>query len=182
MSRRRFLRSGMAAGAASALFPWLGRAQAGRTPRLILFYTPHGTVWDRWRPGASPTDSMILEPLARHEHKLCVLDGLRIWDAYDHRVPHTYDLPALWTGSPIDTEASDYTRVDHGVSFGWNLGRSVDQEIATRLAVTHPFRTLELGVGTTGAHPATRMIYTGAGMPRHPLSHPGRAYDQVFMG
>ncbi|MEM9074928.1 MAG: DUF1552 domain-containing protein, partial [Myxococcota bacterium] len=47
---------------------------------------------------------------------------------------------------------------------------------------THPFRTLELGVGTTGAHPATRMIYTGAGMPRHPLSHPGRAYDQVFMG
>lgn len=184
MKRRDFLRAGATAAAASSLFPWLSKANAQptRLPRLILFWTPHGTVWNHWRPTSGVTNSMILAPLARHQTKINVLDGIRIWDAYDHRVPHTYDMPAMWSGSPIDTDADDYTRMDHGVSFGWNLGKSVDQEIADRLAVSNPFRTLELGVGCGNAHPATRMIYTGAGMPRHPLDNPGRAYDQVFMG
>jgi hypothetical protein len=185
-TRRSFLGASGAL-AAGALFPWLhARADAPPPRRLVLFYTPHGTVWDRWRPrqgAGGPSDfamSPILAALERHRSRVVILDGLYMRDPYPHRVPHTFDLPALWTGAPVDVSATDFSRPDHGVTFGWNLGRSIDQEIATRLPQGTPFPTLELGVLNSGAHPATRMIYTGAAAPRHPLQTPSQAFDHVF--
>ena len=186
LSRRSFLRTLGAAGAGVALMPWLSaRADDEPMPRVILFYTPHGTVWDRWRPTGSGTSfalSPILAPLERHKKQLVVIDGMNIASPYSHRVPHTYDLPALWSGSPIDTTATDFERTDHGVTFGWNTGTTIDQYLAGRLSPDTPFPTLELGVLCGGSHPATRMIYSGPRAPRHPLTNPGLAFDQVFGG
>ncbi|NUO52046.1 MAG: DUF1552 domain-containing protein, partial [Polyangiaceae bacterium] len=39
---------------------------------------------------------------------------------------------------------------------------------------------LELGYGCGGLHPATRMIYTAAGMPRSPLDNPETAFNTLF--
>ena len=68
ITRRRLLTTG---GAAIALFPWLDAAAAPTPMRLLLVFTPHGTVWDQWRPSGGETDftlSYILEPLAAHPH------------------------------------------------------------------------------------------------------------------
>lgn len=183
-SRRGFLKGVAGLGAAAAVLPWLEAKAAGDPlPKLILFYTPHGTVWDQWRPSGSETNftlSPILAPLQNHKSGLVIIDGLNIASPYDHRVPHTYDLPALWSGSPIDTTASDFERQDHGVTFGWNTGTTIDQTLATALEPDTPFPTVELGVVCGGSHPATRMIYTGPRSPRQPLDKPDIAFDHLF--
>jgi hypothetical protein len=186
--RRAFLKALGGVGAvtaATSLFPWLrARSQdAAAHKKLVLYYTPHGTIWDQWRPTGGETDfelSHILEPLAAHRDRLAIIDGLQIAAPYEHRVPHTYDMPAIFTGSPIDVATTTFYREDHDVSYGWNTGVSIDQTIASRLALTTPVRTLELGTQSGGSHPASRMIYTGPAEPRQPLDHPSLAWEQVF--
>ncbi|MCA9618658.1 MAG: DUF1552 domain-containing protein [Myxococcales bacterium] len=183
LSRRAMLKAGLGASALS-LFPFLDEAKAETAPRrLLLFYTPHGTIWDQWRPTGSETNftlSPILAPLASHKSRLAIVDGIRLETGTSYYVPHTYTMPLLWTGSPIDTNASDFCRPDHGVCFGWNTGVSVDQFIAGQLQEQTPYNTLELGFGCGGLHPATRMIYSGPAMPRSPLDSPNAAFDALF--
>lgn len=189
LSRRAFACGAAATGAlaaAATVFPWLRSARAQQVvgaPKLLLYYTPHGTIWPSWRPTGGETDftlSYILEPLQAHRDRVVIVDGLRIADPYEHRVPHTYDMPAIFTGSAIDTGAALFDRADHGVSFGWNLGTSIDQTIAARLGAATPHRSLELGVQCGSSHPASRMIYTGPAEPRQPLDQPSLAWDQIF--
>ena len=188
MITRRQLFAGAGGLAAASLLGTHRLARAAKAPpkRLVLFFTPHGTVWDDWRPTGTATNftlGSILQPLAAYQDRLALIDGMQIRSPYDHRVPHTYDLPALWTGSPIDTEADLFERTDHGVSFGWNTGTSVDQFIATELPLTTPYRTLEFGVGTgNGLHPARRMIYTGPAAPLDPFDGPQTAWNALFRG
>ncbi|MCA9580398.1 MAG: DUF1552 domain-containing protein [Myxococcales bacterium] len=184
-SRRSFLRLG-AAGSALSLFPWLeSPASAADVPpkRIILYYTPHGTVWDQWRPGGGETNftfSPILTPLSKHRDKIIIVDGAHMISGTEYYIPHTYTMPTLWTGSPIDTSSSLFERMDHGQSFGWNTAPSVDQVIANQLPQTTPYKTLEFGYLSGGLHPNARMIYTGAGLPKNPLDTPKRAFDGYF--
>lgn len=185
LTRRSFLTKAGIAGSALALFPWLanaGRAQE-RAPRLILFFTPHGTVWDRWRPAGGERDftmSPILMPLSAHRDRMVILDGIRIENGTPYYIPHTYTMPVLWTGSPIDVSATGFCREDHMQCFGWNTGVSVDQHIAAMLPRTTPYATVELGYRSGGAHPATRMIYTGASAPKTPIDGATRAWETLF--
>ncbi len=187
LTRRNFLGALGLAGGAAALFPWLAqRASAGGAPkRLVLFYTPHGTVWDRWRPTGGETDfafSPILSPMSHHRDRVVIMDGVRIESGTDYYIPHTYTMPLLWTGSPIDaTSATLFCREDHGNRcFGWNTGTSVDQFIASRLPATTPYGTIELGIGNGGLHPATRMIYSAPAAPKSPLDGPSTAWSTLF--
>jgi hypothetical protein len=184
VSRRAFLGAAGVAGSALALFPWLDAVAAPSPMRLLLFFTPHGTVWDQWRPTGGETGftfSPILEPLEPHRDRMVIVDGVELKVGTDYYIPHTYTMPLLWTGSPIDTSTSDFCREDHGQCFGWNTGVSVDQFIATQLAgVPTPYSSIELGVGCGGLHPATRMIYTGPAMPRSPLDAPDIAFSTLF--
>lgn len=192
-SRRTLLRAGLgggalaAAGSALGLFPWLGAAKAAAVPpRLLLFFTPHGTVWDQWRPTGSETNfalSPILEPLAAHKDRLVIVDGVELVTGTSYYIPHTYTMPLLWTGSPIDTASTLFCREDHMQCFGWNTAASVDQVIASSLGGTPtPHNTIELGVGCGGLHPATRMIYSAAAEPRSPLDSPEAAFATLFAG
>lgn len=191
-TRRSLLKRAALAGGAAALFPWLdalrprrARAQAatGPQPKLLLFYTPHGTVWNEWRPSGGETDftlSPILEPLIDHRERIVILDGVSMISGTEYYIPHTYTMPLLWTGSPIDDAASDFCRDDHMRCFGWNTGISVDQHIAAQLESDLPYPTIELGYACGGLHPATRMIYSGPGMPKSPIDDPARAFDTLF--
>ncbi|HEY3496166.1 MAG TPA: DUF1552 domain-containing protein [Polyangiaceae bacterium] len=187
ITRRRLLASAGVAGSALALFPWLERRASAQTlpPRLLLYYTPHGTVWDRYRPSGGETDfelSPILTPLADHRDRLVITDGLEMECGTEYYIPHTYTMPVLWTGSPIDTASSTFCRDDHGQCFGWGTGTSVDQEIARRLAPATPFSTIELGYQCGNLHPAKRMIYSSSGTTKNPLDDPARAFEQLFGG
>ena len=191
-TRRAFMKRAALAGSAAALFPWLdalqprrARAQAaGPTPKLLLFFTPHGTVWNEWRPSGGETDftlSPILEPLIDHRERIVILDGIAMESGTEYYIPHTYTMPLLWTGSPIDDTATQFCREDHGGRcFGWNTSVSVDQHIAAQLAGDLPYPTIELGYACGGLHPATRMIYSGPGMPKSPIDDPARAFDTLF--
>ena len=113
-SRRAFLQQVGLAGGAAALFPWLDRvqAQAAPAPKLLLFFTPHGTVWDRWRPTGGETDftlSPILMPLSEHREHIAIVDGISMVSGTDYYIPHTYTMPLLWTGSPIGPTGSPKT-------------------------------------------------------------------------
>ncbi len=173
-----------AAGSALALFPWLDAAAAEGAPRILLFFTPHGTVWDQWRPIGGETDftlSPILDPLSAHRERMVIVDGISLDVGTEYYIPHTYTMPLLWTGSPIDTSTAEFCREDHGQCYGWNTGVSVDQFIASQLpAGQTPYSSIELGLGCGGLNPATRMIYTAPAMPRSPLDSPELAFSTLF--
>jgi hypothetical protein len=187
MTSRRRLLAGGAAASALALFPWLERrAQAAALPpRILLYYTPHGTVWDQFRCAGGETTftlSPILAPLAEHRERLVIVDGLALDHGTEYYVPHTYTMPALWTGSPIDTASTTFCRDDHMQCFGWGTGTSVDQAIAARLAPDTPYPTIELGYQCGNLHPAKRMIYTSAGNTKNPHDDPAKAFETLFGG
>ena len=175
---------------AGLLAPWLPGsrvAHAGEVPprRLVLFYTPHGTIYDAWRTTSGPDGlnfGPILAPLARHRDSVVVLDGLRVI-ADSVGAPHTKGFPLLWTASPL-LEDKTFSRDDgNGVYyFGWNSGPSVDQAIADQLNLSLPYRSLEFGVRPGGTHPGHRMIYRGAAQPLAADSDPYQVYARLFGG
>ena len=124
-SRRAFLRGlGVAAGL-SPFIPLLNAsAQESVFPkRLILFYTPHGTVLDQWKPVGTETNftfGRILAPLEKHKSKLVVINGLSIPDN-GVGAPHTKGPALLWTGSTLLDDGT-FIRSDGsgGPTYGWN--------------------------------------------------------------
>ncbi len=125
---RRALLSGL--GVSTALSPFIplldAEAQdATDAPpvRLILWFTPHGTVYDNWKPSGGQTDftlSPIRKPLEPYRAKLNILDGLKI-QADGVGAPHTKGPPLLWTASPLNSDMT-FTRSDGsgGMYYGWN--------------------------------------------------------------
>ncbi len=184
-SRRKFL-AGLGAGAALAPFvPILNASgQEMTTPRrLLLFFTPHGTVWNQWRPTGSGTSfelSRILKPLAAVQKKIVVIDGMGI-RADGVGAPHTKGPALLWTASPLLDDGT-FKREDcsGGCSFGWNSGPSLDQVLAQKLKGATPFPSLELGVQSSGGFPGTHMIYAGPARPVPPRQDPVAAYAELF--
>ena len=108
-------------GGAAATMAWLasGRGRADRImtaepapTRFVVFFTPNGTVRDRWLPSGGETDfslSPILSPLARHRRRLAVIDGLDMrstengpGDGHQKGMGHMLTGTSLLTGSGFD--------------------------------------------------------------------------------
>lgn len=182
---RRTLLAGL--GGAAALLPFLPLLEAAGDDsfpkRIVLFFTPHGTVWDQWRPHRT-ADSFdlgsILAPLAPFKSKLNILDGLAVHDD-GPGAPHTKGPALLWTGSPLSNEGV-FTREDcaGGCTFGWNTGASFDQVLAQRFAHRTTYDSLELGVFSGGGHPGQSMIYTGPSAWVPARQDPTAAFDELF--
>lgn len=182
LSRRQLLlRLGSAAVAAPFLPLLHSSAQDPAYPkRLLLVYTPHGTVYDNWKPSGTTTDftlSPILAPLAAHQTRLNVLDGLRIEHSRVPAPPHTEGMSLIWTGSHLG-EGNTFMIQEYPVD--WVTGPSIDQAIAQRIGAQTPFRSLELGVKASGNSPTARMIYAGARQPLQAEGDPARAFDRLF--
>ncbi len=173
-------RRGFTAGLGAALLaaPFLGlltrsrRARAATgvaAKRLVVFFSPNGTVPARWRPSGSETAwafpaGSILEPLAPHRDRLVVVDGLQFVGATNHEG----GMAAMLTGS--------------GSAGGESRGMSIDQFVAAAIGGATRLRSLELGVQTSawGGSVQTRMSYTGAGQYAPPDDSPRGVYARLY--
>jgi hypothetical protein len=184
LSRRAFL-TGLGAASLAPYLPLLNASgqEALFPKRLLLFFTPHGTIKERWKPSGTENDfalSPLLAPLERHKSKICVLSGVNMQDV-GVGAPHTKGPPLVWTGSRLLDDGT-FIREDGsgGPTFGWNSSPSVDQVIAQRIGGSTAYRSLEFGVRCAGSNPANRMIYTDARQPLQPATDPWAQFERLF--
>lgn len=141
-----------------------GRAAARR---LIVFFTPNGTVHRHWRPVARGADfelapGSILEPLSALRRELVVIDGVDYFGTSNHEG----GMAAMLTGG----------------TGGATAGASIDQYIAGAIGGDDRFPSLELGVQTSawGGSVQTRMSYRRAGEMVPPEDDPRALYTRLF--
>lgn len=183
-SRRGFL-AGLGAVGLSPFLPILNvSGQESLQPkRLLLFFTPHGTIKEQWKPTGTETDftlGNLLKPLERHKKKINVLSGINMVDT-GVGAPHTKGMPLVWTGSKLLDDGT-FKRADGegGPSFGWNSSPSVDQVIANAIGTKSAYRSLEFGIRSGGNNPASRMVYSAAKKPLAPATDPWSQFDRLF--
>ncbi|MFV8754511.1 DUF1552 domain-containing protein [Nannocystaceae bacterium ST9] len=172
-SRRHFL-SLAAAGLAGV--PLLGsfarRSRAagdGPARRLVVFFSPNGTIPQFWTPSGSGSNyafpaGSILEPLAGLEDQLLLIEGLDFYEADNHEG----GMAAMLTGKGGAADLSG--------------GMSIDQFVAAQLGAATKFPSLEFGVQTSawGGNVQTRMSYAGPGEYVTPDDDPLHVYDRMF--
>ena len=173
ISRRSF---GMGLGATVLAGSWLrglggvAHANGGSTAkRLVVFFTPNGTIHNHWRPQGSGADftlppGSILEPLSEHQSKLVILDGIDFYGTSNHEGGMSHML----TGGGAISDVGG--------------GASVDQFIAAQIGTGLPFPSLELGVQTSawGGNVQTRMSYTAPGAYAPPEDDPTKVYNRLM--
>jgi hypothetical protein len=144
-------------------------AATATAKRLVVFFTPNGTVHKYWRPtGSGEAFSFIkggiLEPLAPHASELVICDGID-FVGFDNHAP---GMAGMLTGNG---GASSATR-----------GMSVDQYVAANLGANTRFDSLEFGVQTSawGGQVQTRMSYSSAGTFVTPEDRPRNAFQRMF--
>lgn len=149
--------------------PRASAAAPKKAKRLIVFFSPNGTIHSHWRPKGTETSfsfgaGSILEPLAAHTKNLLVIDGLD-FKATDN---HEAGMRAMLTGN--------------GGAGDVGAGASVDQYIAREISKDSRFPSLDLGVQTSawGASVQTRMSYSAPGEFVPPNDSPTDAFRRMF--
>lgn len=173
LSRRRF---SLSLGASLLAAPLLGllngtlRADASKfAKRLVVFFSPNGTIHKHWRPSGSgagyslPAGS-ILEPLAPHKGDIIVCDGIDYHGVDNHEA----GMSNMLTGGGGASTTSG--------------GMSIDQYIASKIGKDDRFPSIELGVETSawGGNTQTRMSYAGPGVYVPPDDSPTSVFQRMF--
>jgi hypothetical protein len=188
MHRRHFLRNlGISAAAIPFLagLPSLGLSgTSGRKQRLIIMFSPNGTIPAAFWPDEEGGDfalKEIMQPLEPYRNRMLVLHGLcnRVRGDGDN---HMRGMSCLLTGIelfPGNIQGGSDTPA------GWASGISIDQEIGNFLQSRPETRTrfgsLEFGVGVSDrADPWTRMSYAGPNKPVAPISDPYQMYEKLY--
>lgn len=184
LSRRAFLRgSGAMLGLPflNAMMPGVARAGGALPKRLIVIYTPNGTVPKNFWPKGQGSDfalSPILQPLERHKRDLVVVGGLDLLSGNNGPGdPHQRGTGTCLTGVSLlqGTFSGDNNEVA-----GWAAGISVDQHVANAISTDTPYRSLEFGVMVGDPTVRGRISYAGRGKPMPPENSPGKLYERVF--
>ena len=173
LSRRDFLRNTSAALALSSfcrgLTPEASANTSGVASRLIVFFSPNGTIHHQRRPTGSGTSfafpaGSILEPLEPIRDHLVLIDGLDFHLATNHEP----GMGAMLTGSGGASDPGG--------------GASIDQYVAAQLQAGTRFPSLELGVQTSpwGASMQTRISYGPGGVYVTPDDNPHGVYERLF--
>ncbi|MEM6996913.1 MAG: DUF1552 domain-containing protein [Myxococcota bacterium] len=181
ISRRAFL-GGAATTAALAPFVPVLESQAGASgypTRLIVLYTPAGSIMPRWRPTGTEKNwelSQLLTPLAPHKEDIIVIDGVDN-EAAHHGVAQPGQgghraLASLWSGVPeIGTSEANL----------WSGGVTLDQHVAQRVGGETLFPSLEFGADIRDENTALhRLSYTGAAEPIEPVADPQVMLERIF--
>lgn len=181
-SRRRFL-GGAAASALS--LPFLSslvsrsvRAADGvAAKRLVVFFSPNEPI-DRahWKPPGSGDEFALtslpamMSSLEPHRQDLVVVGDLEMKtrDIETHGAGHV-GIGHMLTGRTVSPYGS-------GNAEFWASGISVDQHVAAARGVD----ALTLGARPGGSNGNSRISYTGANEPVHPLTRPDEAFDALF--
>jgi hypothetical protein len=147
------------------------RAQgaANRPSRLLIFFSPNGTIPHLWAPEGGENDYRfrddgMLTPLTDYRDDLLVMNGIDFLTGNNHEG----GMGAMLTNG----------------GGGVTNGMSVDQFIAGHIGADSRFQSLELGVLTDpwGASIQTRMSYAGSGQFVHPDADPRSVYRRMFGG
>jgi hypothetical protein len=186
LSRRTILRGlGGAAIALPLLDAMRGRSASALDPegpkRLIVMYTPNGTIAHNFWPKGSENDftlSPILAPLAQHKKDLLILRGIDMLSSLDGPGDaHQKGTGQCLTATPL--LEGDFAG-DAGQSAGWAGGISLDQRVANHFGTATPYASLELGVAVQGSTVGSRISYRGKGQPVPPENNPYAAYQRLF--
>lgn len=179
--RRKFLRD---LGISTAALPFIGGlpslfanpAAPVRKKRLVIMFSPNGTVQEKFWPDAVGKDfqfKSILEPLAPFRDKTLLLKGVynKIQGDGDR---HMRGMSCLLTATEL---APGNIQGGSDTPAGWASGISIDQEIKNflqgRAETQTRFGSLEFGVAVPKrADPWTRMSYAGANKPVAPIDDP----------
>jgi hypothetical protein len=187
-SRREFVRTlGISAAAMPFLanLPSLGFAnQSKRKQRLIVLFSPNGTVPKNFWPEETGTDftlKPILKPLEPFQKQTMILHGVgdKVRGDGDN---HMRGIGCLLTGVelyPGNIQGGSHTPA------GWASGISIDQEIKNHLQKNEATRTrfgsLELGVLVPErADTWTRMSYSGPNKPIAPVDDPYQLFNKLY--
>jgi hypothetical protein len=171
-TRRRFIGGLSSSILASPFLRFLNQealANEGIPKRLVVFFSPNGTIHEHLWPQGSEhqfefMEGSILEPLSAHKEDLIVIKGLDLYNADNHEG----GMAAMLTnGGGSGTETNN---------------RSIDQIIAEHISMGSRFPSLELGVQTSawGGTVQTRMSYSGEGMFVTPDDSPSNVYQRMF--
>lgn len=191
LNRRTFLRD---LGLSAAALPFVtglpglraaSPAAAGnRVRRLVIMFTPNGTIPERFWPDATGTDfelKPILKPLEAFKDRMLVLKGVanRVGGDGDN---HMRGMSCLLTGREL--HAGNIQGGSHTPA-GWASGISIDQEIRNFFQSREETRTrlgsLEFGVAVPNrADPWTRMCYAGSNQPVAPVDDPYQMLQKMY--
>jgi hypothetical protein len=186
--RRDFVRAlGLSAASLPFLIglPSLGLAAPARPrQRLIVMFSPNGTIPDAYWPNEEGPDFQLKEimtPLAPYRDRMLVLRGVsnKVRGDGDN---HMRGMSCLLTGIelfPGNIQGGSHTPA------GWASGISIDQELKnyfqSREETRTRFGSLEFGVGVNDkADPWTRMSYAGPNKPIAPISDPYQMYQKLY--
>lgn len=170
-TRRKFLATAaggvLAAPFVRLLGPTAAEAASGQAKRLLIFFSPNGTIPRLWKPTGSGGsyrfgDGSMLEPLQGLEDDLLVVGGLDFYQATNHEG----GMGAMLTnGTGPETS-----------------GLSLDQYVAAQLGAGTRLPSLELGVLTSawGGGVQTRMSYGTGGVLMTPDDDPKNAFTRMF--
>lgn len=188
LKRRDFLR-GLGVSAAALPFvlglPSLSHAApARRKQRLVIMFSPNGTIPNHFWPDEEGEDfklKRILEPLEPFKKDLMILHGLsnRVRGDGDG---HMRGMSCLLTGIelfPGNIQGGSDTPA------GWASGPSIDQVIKDFYQSQEETRTrfgsLEFGVAVPNrADPWTRMSYAGPNKPVAPISDAYLMFEKLY--
>lgn len=159
-----------------------GAAQDKPPKRVLIWYTPNGTVPANFWPEADAdflsSPILSVEELSSHRDDLLLVKGVDMTSA----TTGPGDAHQKGTGQCLTAIALQEGAFsgDAGQSAGWAGGISVDQRIAQVIGGETRFPSLELGVLVSGASVKSRINYRGPGQPLPPESDPARAYRRLF--
>ena len=194
--RRQFLRD---LGIHAAAFPFLGglqslwaeeRGEAERRPkkRLVVFFSPNGTLPNHFWPDSFQVDAPLqlkpmLQPLAAFTDQMLLLKGVNN-DVRGDGDGHMRGMSCLLTGTVLNPG-----NIQGGSDSpaGWASGISIDQEMRNHFQSDEETRTrfgsLEFGVAVPNrADPWTRMCYAGNNQPVAPIDDPGQMFQKLYGG
>ncbi len=193
-SRRQFLRD---LGLSAATLPFVSglsslwaeqQATPGRRQRLVIMFSPNGTLPDEFWPEQFSADAPLqlkpmLAALEPYREQTLVLKGVsnQIRGDGDN---HMRGMSCLLTAtelSPGNIQGGSDTPA------GWASGISIDQQIRNHFqsqpATKTRFGSLEFGVAVPNrADPWTRMCYAGADKPVAPIDDPRQMFDKLYGG
>ncbi len=191
MKRRQFIRD---LGISTATLPFLSglpglRAEAksaGPKKRLIIMFSPNGTIPDAFWPkaeGANFDLPPILEPLKAFQKQMLVLNGVynKLQGDGDR---HMRGMSCLLTGAPLfpgNIQGGSDTPA------GWASDLSIDQKLKnfyqSKDDTKTRFGSLEFGVAVPNrADPWTRMVYAGPNKPVAPIADPKQMLNKIYGG
>lgn len=198
--RRTVLRGagGMAIGLpflSAMLRPGRSHADESTPTRLITFFSPGGTLLDKWRPTGSETSFSLqpmMSPLAPYQDRLLFVDGLDLSiTQIGHGHPHARGMGGVLTGQQL--LAGNFNT--NGGNAGFSAGVSLDQAISASISRGLRFPSLEVSAGwSTGIsaggqpHPGNIITYQppvtagGQAVPVPPATDPLNTLRSVFDG